>query len=88
MDQAADVRTVDQPDPTIYHADALYPASVVEAGAVQWQGGRRLLPLRVFPFQYNPVAGTLRYYADLRVTVSVQGPGDGVRRQGTGVRGR
>ena len=84
MDQAADVRTVDRPDPAIYAADAFYPASVVEAGAVQWQGGRRLLPLRVFPFQYNPVAGTLRYYADLRVTVSVQESGD--RSQGTGDR--
>ena len=86
LDQAADVRTMDQPDPTIYNADAFYPASVVEAGAVQWQGGRRLLPLRVFPFQYNPVAGTLRYYADLRVTVRVQGTGDGVRGQRSGDR--
>ncbi len=72
VDQAAAVRTVDRPDPAIYGADAFYPASLVEAGAVQRQGGRRLLPLRVFPFQYNPVAGALRYYPDLRVTVSVR----------------
>ena len=51
---------------------------------LQWQGGRRLLPLRVFPFQYNPIAGTLRYYADLRVTVRVQGTGDRRSRQDIG----
>jgi hypothetical protein len=86
VDRTAEVRTADRPDAAIYRADAFYPRSVVQAGAAQWQGGRRLLPLRVFPFQYNPVAGTLRYYADLRVTVRVQETGDGG--QGTGDRGR
>ncbi|MCX6032421.1 MAG: C25 family cysteine peptidase [Chloroflexi bacterium] len=65
------VPTVDRPDPAIYAADAFYPASPVQEGRVAWQGGRRLLALRVFPFQYNPVAGTLRYYPDIRVTVAI-----------------
>ncbi len=66
------VAVADQPDPAIYGADAFYPTALVQAGGVQWQRGRRLLALRVFPFQYNPVAGILRYYPDIRITVRVE----------------
>ncbi len=93
------VAVVDRPDPAIYEVNGFYPSAIVQAGAVQWQRGRRLLPLRVFPFQYDPVAGTLRYYPDISVTVRVQGTGgspaardssqeSGDRNQGTGVRGQ
>ncbi len=80
------VSTLDRPDPTIYQTDAFYPATLAQAGMIQWQAGRRLLQVRVFPFQYNPVAGMLRFYADISVTVSVQGAGD--RGQGAGDRGQ
>ena len=70
-DWPAAVPVIDRPDPEIYAANAFYPASIVQPGVEQWQAGRRLLALRVFPFQYNPVAGMLRYYADVRVTVRV-----------------
>ena len=66
------VPVVDRPDPAIYGADAFYPAEIVQPGPVQWQRGRRLLPLRVFPFRYNPVAGKLSYYPDVRITVRVR----------------
>ena len=66
------VPVVDRPDPAIYGADAFYPAEIVQPGPVQWQRGRRLLPLRVFPFRYNPVAGKLSYYPDVRITVRVE----------------
>ncbi len=66
------IPTVDRPDPAIYGADVFYPATLAQAGAIQRQAGRRLLQVSVFPFQYNPVAGVLRYYADIRVTVSVE----------------
>ena len=65
------VPVVDRPDLSIYGVNAFYPTSPVVAGEVQWQGGRRLLPLRVFPFQYNPVTHRLRYHPDLRVTVQI-----------------
>ena len=63
------VPTVDRPDPAIYEANAFYPASPVMAGRVQWRQGQRLLPLQVFPFQYNPVTGQVRYHPDLVVRV-------------------
>lgn len=62
----------DRPDPAIYGVDAFYPASPVVTGEIQWQRGRRLLAVRVFPFQYNPVTRELRYHPDVRITVSVE----------------
>ena len=61
--------TLDRPDPAIYAVDAFYPASPVQAEELGWQAGRRLLAVRVFPFQYNPVAAVVRYHPDVRVTV-------------------
>lgn len=63
------VPVVDRPDQAIYSADAFYPASPVMAGEMIRQGDKRLLPVRVFPFQYNPVSHELRYHPDLRITV-------------------
>ena len=65
------VPTLDRPDPAIYRFNGFYPASIVRTGAVQWQRGRRLLPVQVFPFEYNPVAGVLHFHPDIRVTVRV-----------------
>ncbi len=69
------VPTIDRPDPSIYAADAFYPAVLVQPGPIGIQRGRRLLAVRVFPFQYNPATGTLRYYPDIRVTVQPTLPG-------------
>ncbi len=59
-------------DPDIYTRDAFYPASPVQAGEVQWQAGQRLLPVRIFPFQYNPVTGKVRHYPRLQVVIQVE----------------
>jgi hypothetical protein len=72
-DLPAQVALVDQPDPAIYDQDAFYPTQPVEAGPEQWQRGRRLLLVRAFPFQFNPVSGELRYYPSLRIAVTVDG---------------
>ncbi len=61
--------TINRPDPAIYGTNAFYPSSPVVAGAEQWQRGRRLLALRVFPFQYNPVTGALRYHPDVQISI-------------------
>ena len=71
MDQLGPPLLLDQPDPAIYGVDAFYPAAPVATGDEQWQRGRRLLAVRVFPFQYNPVTGELRYHPDITVTVHV-----------------
>jgi hypothetical protein len=70
------VPVIDQPDPAIYGVNAFYPASPVIAGEPVMQGGQRLLPVRVFPFQYNPVTGQVRYHPDLRLTVQLRAGGD------------
>lgn len=63
--------TVDHPDPAIYQVNAFYPRSPIVPGEVQWRQGQRLLALRVFPFQYNPVTHALRYHPDLQITIHV-----------------
>lgn len=73
------VPTVNRPDAAIYGVDAFYPPSPVAPGQVQWQRGRRLLALRVFPFQYNPVTRRLRYHPDLQITVNLT-PGESMER--------
>ncbi|MEZ4768878.1 MAG: C25 family cysteine peptidase [Caldilineales bacterium] len=65
------VHTADMPDPAIYGVDAYYPAEIAAAGPEQWQRGRRLLAVQVSPFQYNPIAGALRHYPDISVTIEV-----------------
>lgn len=63
------VPTVDRPDPAIYGRDGLYPEAPVQPGEAQRQRGRRLLPIRVFPFQYNPVTRRVLYRPDIVITL-------------------
>lgn len=67
------VPTVDRPNPAIYGTNAFYPASPALAGDEQWQRGRRLLAVRIFPFQYNPVTREVLYHPEVEVTVRVEG---------------
>lgn len=67
------VPVLDRPDASIYGVNAFYPPSPVIAGEPQIQGGQRVLPIRVFPFQYNPVTRQVRFHPDIRVTVSTSG---------------
>lgn len=73
MAQTTATPMVDRPDPSIYQANVYYPQEPVAAGVEQWQRGRRLLPVQVFPFQYNPITGDLRYYPVLDVVIEVDG---------------
>lgn len=70
-DRPAAVQLADRPDPAIYGRNAFHPAAPVTAGPEQWQRGRRLLPVRAYPFQYNPAAGMLRYHPELRITITL-----------------
>ncbi len=80
---------IDRPDPAIYQQDAFYPASPAVVGDVQWQRGRRLLAVRVFPFQYNPVTHEVRYHPEVEITVRLSGTErTGVRSQESGSGGR
>ena len=66
------VPVVDRPDPAIYAVDSFYPTSPVVAGEPIRQGDKRLLPVRVYPFQYNPVTRELLYHPDIRIAVRLQ----------------
>ncbi len=67
-----------RPDPAIYQADAFYPTAPAVAGHEQWQRGRRLLAVRVFPFQYNPVTREVLHHPEVIVTVRVRGAAEAV----------
>lgn len=62
---------VDQPDPAIYQHDGLFPATTVQAGPELWRRGQHLLPVHVFPFQYNPPRGVLTYHPELQIQITV-----------------
>lgn len=66
------VPVTNQPDPLIYGANEFYPASPVMAGEPVRQGNQWLLPVRVFPFQYNPATRQLRYHPVLNITVETR----------------
>lgn len=66
-------RFVERPDPAICGANAFYPATPVQTAGEGQQRGRRLLALNIFPFQYNPVRGELRYHPELNIEVTVAG---------------
>lgn len=68
-----DVTAIEAPDPAIYSRNALYPQAVAVAGTEQWQRGKRLVPVQVFPFQYNPVTHEVVYHPDITVTLRVSG---------------
>ncbi len=70
-DLADRAQLVARPDPAIYAADAFFPAEPVVAGLEAWQRGRRLLPITIFPFQYNPVREELSYHPDLHITITI-----------------
>ncbi|MBE2235131.1 MAG: hypothetical protein IAE85_16670, partial [Anaerolinea sp.] len=68
--------TLQRRDPAIYGVDVFYPAAPVVAGPEQWQQGRRLLAVAVYPFQVNPATRTLRYHPDVQIEISVEPAGD------------
>ena len=67
------VPVLDRPDASIYTVDAFYPASPVVVGEATIENGQRVLPIRVFPFQYNPITHQVRYHPDIEVTISASG---------------
>lgn len=69
---------VPTPDVGIYASDAAFPAQVIELGGEVAAGNLKLVALRVYPLQYQPVARKLSFYSDLRfriVTKAANQPG-------------
>lgn len=59
-----------------YEKDAFYPAKLASADAPFLMRDVRGSVVRLHPFQYNPVTGTLRVYKKMKVEVSFSGTDD------------
>ncbi len=62
-------QTVHQPDGQLYMTDAYLPETVCTAHPDLWLRDQRILPLVLFPVQFNPVARTVRIHRRLVVHV-------------------
>ena len=58
-----------------YDRDADYPGELATLGQPYILRDHRGVVVRVNPFQYNPVAGTLRVYTEMTVAIVTSGPG-------------
>ncbi len=58
------------PNEEIYSQDAIFPQNPVQLGESAWVRDQRMVALRVFPFQYNPVRGNLVWHKTLRVEIT------------------
>ena len=63
------------PDPAIYEADALFPASVATLDEPEWLRGHRLARLTISPVQVNPVSGVMVVTRRIRLAVIFSQPG-------------
>jgi hypothetical protein len=59
------------PDPAIYEADALFPASRVEYLGDGYLGGYRIASVAVYPLQYAPATGRLILATDVSLELSL-----------------
>lgn len=62
----------------IYDQDAFYPGELALMNEPFVLRKTRGVGISLFPYQYNPVAKTLRVYQNLRVTVSIDASQEGV----------
>jgi hypothetical protein len=58
------------PDPTIYAANAFYPANLVDLGETGYMRDQAVAQVQFYPVQYNPVTGEVRLYRRLVARVS------------------
>jgi hypothetical protein len=61
----------DVADPAIYNSTNVYPASLVQLDSVQHMCGSAIAVIRVFPVQYLPASGQLRFFPNLDVEVTI-----------------
>jgi hypothetical protein len=64
---------VSTPDPEIYDRDAFFPGETCRTQGEVFLRRQRILPLEVFPAQWNPVSGTLRVHQRIVIGVSFSG---------------
>ena len=60
-------------DNATYATNSLYPGEIVRLHEIVVVRGHRLALLEIFPFQYNPVRGTVKVHTDLEVKIHLAG---------------
>ena len=63
-------------DPAIYSQDRFYPEQNVNLVDMGFMRSQRIVRLEIYPSQYNPVTGELRYSDKIRVAVEFGGTGE------------
>lgn len=58
---------------SIYTSNQFYPENLAKIGTVGWIRENRVLPLQIYPVQYNPVSGVVKLYHKLVVQVQFNG---------------
>ncbi|MDP2960138.1 MAG: C25 family peptidase propeptide domain-containing protein, partial [candidate division Zixibacteria bacterium] len=57
----------------IYNKDIFYPEKIVSFDSPTFMRNQRILRLKIFPVQYNPLSKTVKYYSDITITVDFSG---------------
>ncbi|MFO7723524.1 MAG: C25 family cysteine peptidase, partial [Bacteroidales bacterium] len=62
-------------DSLLYQTNDFFPQNLAEVADTLWIRGIRVLVLRVFPVQFNPVTGVVRVHTSIRVNAAFSGSG-------------
>jgi hypothetical protein len=57
----------------IYNKDIFYPEKIVSFDSPTFMRNQRILRLKIFPVQYNPLRKAVKYYSDITITVDFSG---------------
>ncbi|MCJ7498525.1 MAG: type IX secretion system sortase PorU [candidate division Zixibacteria bacterium] len=57
----------------IYNKDVFYPEKIVSFDSPTFMRNQRILRLKIFPVQYNPLRKTVKYYSDITIAVDFSG---------------
>ncbi|MBC2717234.1 MAG: hypothetical protein HF978_18160 [Desulfobacteraceae bacterium] len=60
-------------DTEAYHIDAFVPSRIAEIGFTGFMRDQRVARMKLFPFQFNPITGELRYHYRITVRVNFNG---------------
>jgi Peptidase family C25/Propeptide_C25 len=63
---------VEKPASEIYETNELYPSNVYNLRKPQFLNGVKVVLIDLMPVLYNPVAGRLKYYDELAVTITTK----------------
>jgi len=60
------------PDPAVYNSDALYPAELGRPAGQNSMQGYNVASLLIYPLQYSPKSGTLKFHRRLSLNLTME----------------